>query len=234
MTARVLVLLAATVAILAGCGGSSGGTTSPPSATKPQPLPSSPALGPAAVRVRAELGSLRQRGLLLGKASAPVQIIEYASLDCRECARVHRAVVPAVIAQYVRTGIASLEFRSVADTPVAQNLALGAYAASSQRRGWNFIQLAYLRALPQGTTPDTPARLAAALGLDRGRFRSDLRNPEWQILLKGAASVVHVAGFTGDPVFLVHRPGEPFTVLTEPRTIHAFTKAIIAARGGHA
>jgi predicted DsbA family dithiol-disulfide isomerase len=186
------------------------------------------------VRARGELSSLRQRRLLLGKPSAPVQIIEYASLDCGACARLHRAVVPALIAQYVRTGIASLEFRSVADTPVSLDLALGAYAASSQRHGWDFIQLAYLRSLPQSATPDSPARLAAALGLDPHRFRRDLRDHEWQILLKGAASVVRVAGFTGDPVFLVHRPGDPFTVLTQPRTIHAFTKAIVAARAGHA
>jgi hypothetical protein len=184
--------------------------------------------------VSGELGSLRQRGLLLGKPSAPVQIIEYASMDCGACARVHRAVVPAVIAQYVRTGIANLEFRSIADTPVALELALGAYAASSQQHGWDFVQLAYLRSLPGSATPDTPARLATALGLDPGRFRGDLRDPEWPILLKGAASVVRVAGFRGDPVFLVHRPGEPFTVLTEPRTVRAFTKAIAAARRGHA
>jgi hypothetical protein len=53
-------------------------------------------------------------------------------------------------------------------------------------------------------------------------------------LLKGAASVVRVAGFKGDPVFLVHRPGDPFTVLTEPGTVGSFTKAIAAARRGHA
>ena len=117
---------------------------------------------------------------------------------------------------------------------MALDLALGAYAASSQHRGWNFIQLAYLRALRQTATPDTAARLAAALGLDAHRFRGDLGNPEWPILLKGAASVVRVAGFRGDPVFLVHRPGDAFTVLTEPSTVRAFGKAIAAARRGHA
>jgi len=187
-----------------------------------------PALAPSAAHVRHEVASIRQRGLLLGEPSAPVQIIEYASLACDACARVHRAVVPEVIARYVRTGIASLEFRGIGDSPRAQELAVAAYAASAQRHGWDFIQLAYLRSL------DPPDRLAAALGLDSGRFRKDLRNPEWPLLLRGAASVLSVAHFTGDPVFLVRHVGQAFTVLTEPTSVRQFTEAIVEAQRTHA
>ena len=185
-----------------------------------------PALAPSAVHVRHELASIHQNGLLLGKSSAPVQIIEYASLSCDACARVHRAVLPAVIDRYVRTGVASLEFRGIGDTPRAQQLAVGAYAASAQRHGWEFIQLAYLRSL----NADSPARLAAALGLDESRFRKELKDPEWPLLLRGAASVLSVAHFRGDPVFLVRRPGQTFQVLTQPTTVRQFTEAIVNAQ----
>ena len=185
-----------------------------------------PALVPSAAQARHELASIHQNGLLLGKSSAPVQIIEYASLSCDACARVHRAVVPAVIDRYVRTGIASLEFRGIGDTPRAQQLAVAAYAASAQRRGWEFIQLAYLRAL----NTDSPARLAAALGLDAQRFRKELKDPEWPLLLRGAANVLSVAHFRGDPVFLVRRPGQTFQVLTQPTTVREFTEAIVNAQ----
>jgi len=208
-----LIALAAAAALLAAGGAA---------ATRS----SRPALAPAAGQVRSELGSLRQRGLLLGKPSAPVQIIEYASLSCDACARVHRAVLPAVIDRYVRTGVASLEFRGIGDTPRAQQLAVGAYAASAQRHGWEFIQLAYLRSL----NADSPARLAAALGLDESRFRKELKDPEWPLLLRGAASVLSVAHFRGDPVFLVRRPGQTFQVLTQPTTVRQFTEAIVNAQ----
>jgi hypothetical protein len=223
-----LALLAALA--LAGCGGSAAKVAS----TATQAASALAPLGASVARVRAELGQVAQQGLLLGKASAPIQIIEYASLDCEACARVHRAVVPAVIDRFVRAGVASLEFRSFADTRRAETLALGAYAASAQRRGWEFVQLAYLRSLQPGVAVDSPARLAAALGLDRRRFATDLRDPEWPLLLRGAASVLSVARFKGDPVFLVRRPGQSFTVLTDPMTVHQFTEAIVAAQRAHA
>ena len=232
MKARTQAAAALLLALaLAGCGSSAAkvaSTTAPVASAPPPPL------GASVTRVRGELGRVTEHGLLLGKASAPVQIIEYASLDCGACARVHRAVVPALIDRYVSRGVASLEFRSIADTPRSRNLALGAYAASGQRRGWEFIQLAYLRSLPGGVDTDSPGRLAAALGLDGSRFDSDLRNPEWPLLLKGAASVLSVAHFRGDPVFLVRRAGQPFTVLTEPTTVRQFTEAIVAAERSHA
>lgn len=232
MRVRGLTAVALVVA-LAGCGGSAAKVASTTTQAAPAPA-RQPALGASVARVRGELGQVVQHGLLLGKASAPIQIIEYASLDCETCARVHRAVVPAVIERFVRAGVASLEFRSFADTRRAETLALGAYAASAQRRGWEFVQLAYLRSLQPGATADSPARLAAALGLDGRRFVTDLRNPEWPLLLRGAASVLGVARFKGDPVFLVRRRGQSFTVLTDPRTVRQFTEAIVAAQRGHA
>ena len=234
MRARSLtpvVLLAALA--LAGCGGSAAKVPSTTTQAARAPAARQP-LRASVARVRGELGQVAEHGLLLGKASAPIQIIEYASLDCEACARVHRAVVPAVIDRFVRAGVASLEFRSFADTRRAETLAHGAYAASAQRRGWEFVQLAYLRSLQPGTEAESPARLAAALGLDGRRFATELRNPEWPLLLKGAASVLSVARFKGDPVFLVRRPGQSFTVLTDPRTVQQFTEAIVAAQRAHA
>ena len=63
--------------------------------------------------------------------------------------RSHRDVLPEVIERYVRTGKASLEFRGVAgdDASEARDLALASWAASAQRHGWDFLQLAYLRSL---------------------------------------------------------------------------------------
>jgi protein-disulfide isomerase len=183
-------------------------------------------LRPAATHVRGELRGIGQHGLLLGSPRAPVKIIEYANLVCGPCIRVHRTVVPLVIARYVRTGVASLEFRSVANSARSHDLARSAHAASPQHRGWDFIQLSYLRG-----TRDPSARLVGALGLDAQRWRQDLRRPAFETLIRAAISVAGVARFQGDPVFLVRRyPGRPFVVLTEPQSVGAFAGAIAKAR----
>jgi len=187
-------------------------------------------LARSAAQVRRELLGIPQHGLVLGLPTAPITIVEYGAFGCPQCAAVHRGVLPQVIARYVRTGKASLEFRGLAGTAPssARDLALAAYAASAQSHGWDFLQLAYLRSLETGTTEST-ARLATALGLDAKRLGIDATRPEWLTQVKAAASVAAVAQFVTFPVFLVRartQPGQPFVVLTRPGSVKAFADAI--------
>ena len=91
-------------------------------------------------------------------------IIEYADLDCASCSTVHRTVLPRVIARFVRSGEASLELRPLAARPRSRALARGAYAASAQRQGWDFVEFAYARATPTGRRPGSPTRSASTCG----------------------------------------------------------------------
>src|SRR5262249_49804268 len=141
-----------------------------------------------------------------------------------QCAGIHSGVLEKVIQHYVRTGKASLEFRGIAPATPSEALsfALASYAASAQQRGWDFLQLAYRRSLERGITggqAERPARLAAALGLDRRRFGADLGRPAWKIEVAAARSVAAVGHFQTYPVFLLRaraRPSQPFVVLTRP------------------
>jgi hypothetical protein len=165
-----------------------------------------------------------------------VTIVEYGQFACPACAAVHRDVLPAVIARYVRTGKASLEFRGLAgETPSRpRDLALATYAASLQHRGWDFLQLAYLRSLARPPLGERPNRLASALGLDEGRLASDMARPEWETELRAASSVAAATRMSSFPVFLVRarsKPGDPFVVLTRPGSVGAFAKAIAKAQG---
>jgi hypothetical protein len=167
-----------------------------------------------------------------------VAIIEDATLDgCTACERVHNSLLPAVIARYVRTGQVSLEFRTVATTERSQDLAVGAHAASPQLRGWDVIQLAYLRShVREGAAPpsgdESPERLVRLLGLDVARWRVDRKRPAWRTLIDAALQVVTTARIEGSPVFLVRRIGYlgPFVVVSEPTTVEEFSTAIEEAR----
>ena len=188
-------------------------------------------------RVRFQLRGIAQHGLVLGNPKAPITIVEYGTFGCPQCAGLHASVLGAVIDRYVRTGKASLEFRGVAPAEPSQalSLALASYAASAQKHGWDFLQLAYRRSLERGVTgkqAEPPATLAAALGLDRRRFGADLTRPAWKIEVAAARSVAAVGRFQTYPVFLVRAlatPSQPFVVLTRPSTVAAFDTAIARA-----
>jgi protein-disulfide isomerase len=49
--------------------------------------------------------------MVMGKADAPVTIVEYADLSCPHCAHFHHDVLPKVKAKYLDTGKARLLFR---------------------------------------------------------------------------------------------------------------------------
>jgi len=168
-----------------------------------------------------------------------VTIIEYGNFACPTCAAAHGTVLPEVIEHYVRTGKASLEFRGIAgdSRSRSRDLALSAHAASAQRRGWDFVQLAYLRSLErgaalQGAPAESSAQLAAALGLDVRGWNDERAKPAWSSQVKAAASVAAVARFSAFPVFLVRardNSERPFVVLTDPSSVREFAGAIAKA-----
>ena len=49
--------------------------------------------------------------IVVGKADAPVTIVEYASMTCGHCAAFHNTVLPKLKAKYIDTGKAKLIFR---------------------------------------------------------------------------------------------------------------------------
>jgi predicted DsbA family dithiol-disulfide isomerase len=228
--------------LVAGCGGNGKDTTAPtPTTTATPPLATAgPPLAASAARVRTQLKGIPQHGLVLGNPKAPITIVEYGSFACPACAAMHRDLVPQVIERYVRTGKASLEFRGVAGEAASpeRDLALASWAASAQRHGWDFLQLAYLRSLAESrpvTAPESPVRLARALGLDATRLGTDATRPEWQTQVRAAASVAGAARMTAFPVFLLRarsKQDQPFVVLTRPGSMGSFVDAVAKARKG--
>jgi protein-disulfide isomerase len=66
-------------------------------------------------RPKANTGDLMKPGplpdLSIGKADAPVTIVEYASMTCPHCASFHNTVLPALKEKYIDTGKVRLVFR---------------------------------------------------------------------------------------------------------------------------
>ncbi len=70
---------------------------------------------------------------VLGKADAPITIIEYASLTCPHCARFSKETLPKLKAAYVDTGKAKLIYRDFPFDGLALRAAALARCAPSER-----------------------------------------------------------------------------------------------------
>jgi protein-disulfide isomerase len=81
---------------------------------------------------------------VLGKASAPVTMVEYIDLQCPVCRAFETETMPTIIDRYVRTGKVKVEARTIAfigaDSDRGRRAAI---AASRQNRLFDFEQLLY-------------------------------------------------------------------------------------------
>jgi protein-disulfide isomerase len=94
--------------------------------------------------VNKRLAGIRQREMVLGSPKAPVEVAEFADLQCPYCKAFTEEVLPPIIENQVKNGQVKVSFRNY--TIIGeQSLPAGAaaLAAGKQGRGWNFVELFY-------------------------------------------------------------------------------------------
>lgn len=69
---------------------------------------------------------------VMGKADAPITIIEYSSLTCPHCAKFHTDTFPKVKSEWIDTGKAKLIFRDLPWDPLAQATAMIAHCSGDR------------------------------------------------------------------------------------------------------
>jgi protein-disulfide isomerase len=67
---------------------------------------------------KGQVAAVTSDDMVMGKADAPVTVIEYASVTCSHCARFNEAVFPAFKAKYIDTGQVKYVFREFLTGPV--------------------------------------------------------------------------------------------------------------------
>src|SRR3954451_20336105 len=99
---------------------------------------------PGATQVDALLRGIPQRGPWLGRATAPLTVVEYVDVQCPYCARFSDEIFPTVVKRYVRTGRVRILFRGLAFVgPDSVRGLRWATAAGRQNRLWNVVELLY-------------------------------------------------------------------------------------------
>jgi protein-disulfide isomerase len=90
------------------------------------------------------LAGIPQRGNELGRADAPVTLVEYADLQCPYCAEFANGALPELVRDYVRDGRVKLVFRGLAFIgPDSETALRAAVAAGRQNRLWDVVHRLY-------------------------------------------------------------------------------------------
>jgi protein-disulfide isomerase len=160
-----------------------------------------------------QLGGIPQNGITLGKADAPITIVEYGDLQCPICAEFSNTVLPSVVNDYVRTGKARIQFRNISfigdDSP---RLAQMAAAAGEQDKLFDFIELVYANQGEENSGYATDAylkKIASAIpGLDVATALKARSSTKVQAQLTEAEQLAQANGVTGTPTLFVGKSGQ--------------------------
>ncbi|MGG5811827.1 DsbA family protein [Falsiroseomonas sp. CW058] len=139
---------------------------------------------PGAARAQAPAEDPRMAERVVGRAEAPVQVIEYFSLTCGHCAAFHRDTWPRVKRDLVETGRMRMVLR---DFPLDQLALLAAAVARSlpAERYEPFISTLFATqdrwAFARNANPQEELfRLAALAGMDRATFDATIADATLQ------------------------------------------------------
>ncbi|MFF8269945.1 DsbA family protein [Streptomyces sp. NPDC016562] len=165
--------------------------------------------------------------LAVGRADAPVVLIEYSDFKCGYCGKFARDTEPALVKKYVENGTLRIEWRNFpifgADSEAA---AKAAWAAGQQDRFEQFHAAAYAEgAKEKGFAGPRLVELAQQAGVpDLERFSADMAGEQAAAALKKDQDEGYRIGVTSTPSFLVN--GKP---IAGAQPLDAFTTAIAQA-----
>ena len=167
---------------------------------------------------------------VLGRADAPVTVIEYASFTCPHCGQWFNDVFPAFKARFIDTGRVKLVFRDLPTDPQQYSMAaaiIGRCAASGRFFDVATSLFAGQSSLATGGGRAWFDNALAASGKTREEMQACFTAPGRQEALTNDVNAAITAGITSTPAFFVN--GRAFA--GEP-SIEALATAIGAAAPG--
>lgn len=118
--------------------------------------------------------------MVMGAPTAPVTIIEYASLTCGHCGRFHNQVLPSLKSNYIDAGLARLVYRDFPLDGLALQASMLAHCAGKERY-FGFLEILFRDQARWATAEQPQAALAQTArigGLGQKDFESCLANKE--------------------------------------------------------
>ena len=159
--------------------------------------------------VNRRLAGIPQHGMVLGDPSAPVEVIEFADLQCPYCKAFTEDELAPIIENQVKKGEAKIAFHNFIVIG-EQSLPAGAaaLAAGAQGRGWNFVELFYAN---QGTENSGYAddefleAIAKGAGVQNlGKWNQERK--KFTAEVEATSAEAQQLGFTGTPSLAMKGP----------------------------
>jgi protein-disulfide isomerase len=157
------------------------------------------------------LNGIPQRGLTLGRADAPVTIVEFADPQCPYCKEYTLNEMPRVVQDQVRTGKAKMELRLLTFIgPDSITAAQVINATANQNLMWNTADLMYRNQGEENSGYVTDAFLNGIVkgaGGDAAKAQRDAATPAVQQVIGAARTLASRYNVTGTPTILVGPTG---------------------------
>lgn len=193
-----LVVVAVVVVIVAGSSGGSDGSGD----TKLEEV----------AAVEKLLTGIPQEGLVLGKSSAPVELIEFGDLQCPICKEYSEEILPEVIDNKVKSGEAKIDFRNFTIiSEESKPAGAAAIAAGEQGLGWSYIELFYRNQGEERSgyvTDEFMTSIAKGAGVkDIAQWNKVRKEPKTTKEVEATNAEAQKFGFNGTPSFAIKGPG---------------------------
>lgn len=167
------------------------------------------------------LNGVEQRGLTLGKASAPLTLVEFLDVQCPFCRQHQLDVQPAVIDRLVRTGKVQLKAQPIAIPAMGEDSVAGRAVLlrlSHENKAWDFLNLFYWNQGDEATgyvTDDYLKQLVNAV--PKTTTGVSVTTADWN---RNADATIKTSlekidklstdlGVTGTPTFAIGKTGQP-------------------------
>ena len=185
------------------------------------------AVGPAVSQVSAVTSQDR----VLGRADAPVTVIEYASFACNHCAAWHNDVYPAFKTRFIDTGQVRYVFRNLPTQPQQMSLSGAALARCAVPEKFFDVVALLMRnqraVLDGGPLQDWYGPAIAASGRTQAQIETCATSQATQDAINADIDSAVAAGVDSTPSFFVN--GRAVT----DRSLAGLETAIRAARAGN-
>jgi protein-disulfide isomerase len=182
------------------------------------------------------LAGIQQDGIYLGNPSAPVQVVEFADLQCPICRDYSLQTLPQLIQDYVRSGKVRMELRTMSFLgPDSVTAARAAAGAAEQDKLWNFADVFYYNQGDENSgyaTPQFLDRIYKAAGVDAAKAKAHAASEASKEPLAAADTLAGRYGVDATPTILVgKRGGDLKAVEADPTDVAAFKSAIDGVLG---
>jgi protein-disulfide isomerase len=149
------------------------------------------------------------KGFVLGSATAPVEVTEFADFQCPHCGEFANVQFPTIKEQLINTGRLRWRFRDYPlDFPWSRIAALAGQCVGEQGKFWEMEDLLFQRQSDWGTSSRNPSGafrdLARGIGVDLAKYNDCMDSRRYAGRVEASHLEGSALGVTGTPTFFVN------------------------------